>query len=463
MKRRAVPLSLCLILAVSAGCDRGGDREKIESLEREVRSLKLQLGASAEQRAAELAEGRVEREEQQRQDSGRIADLERALAAANAKIDVLKNLQANRSEDIDLEEPEETPNSAAANPFGSAADGAPSAPSTPSPAARKRLSVDAVVLIVGDQSQGTGCIIREGTKHYLYTAAHVLSGNTRLTVTNAEGRKFNKFGDLETAEGADLVRLRMFDDDPGEALELADSESSIAVGAEISVLGNGGGEGVIAAEEGKILGLGTDSIEVDAEIIQGNSGGPVVIRRNGRVAGIVTHLTAKREDIWAQGTRFGDVRRFACRVDRSWEWTTLPLSSFLAQSREVAEYDRLTRVALAIGALHPTTAGLRLDTQLAENITALSILTEAEDMPVVASLIQMNNELSSRKMRSSDADLRRRFRSLIAAAISEVSRQGANLSPAKMSWLHRKEAEESIAWRKKAIETLKSRFDSLSN
>ena len=203
MKRRAIPLLLCLALLGGTSCDRKADRDKIEDLEREVRSLNLKLGASNEQRAAELARNRIEREERERQDAWKIADLERELTKAKAKLDVLKDLQAGGSsgQDSDEEDPFEEIASTPEKP--ASVFGSPTAPVSDEPVESKRpakaLSIDAVVMIEGDESQGTGCIIREGRKYYLYTAAHVLSGNTKLSVTNAEGRKFSKFGDLEAA------------------------------------------------------------------------------------------------------------------------------------------------------------------------------------------------------------------------------------------------------------------------
>ncbi len=68
---------------------------------------------------------------------------------------------------------------------------------------------NAVLIIEGDLSVGTGFIVAAGGKKYANTAAHVFSGNSKLTIRNASGTGFKKFGNLEGAEGADLVRLEI--------------------------------------------------------------------------------------------------------------------------------------------------------------------------------------------------------------------------------------------------------------
>ena len=134
---------------------------------------------------------------------------------------------------------------------------------------------NAVLIIEGDQSVGTGFIASADGKKYLYTAAHVFSGNSKLTIKNTTGFTFKKFGPLEAAEGADLIRMEILDE-VKDCLEIAPVDAAIRINTEIAALGNGGGTGVIAVEKGRILGTSADSLEVSAGIIQGNSGGPVV-------------------------------------------------------------------------------------------------------------------------------------------------------------------------------------------
>jgi len=57
---------------------------------------------------------------------------------------------------------------------------------------------------------------------------------------------------------------------------IIEGDAPLQINTEIAALGNGGGNGVVAVEKGKILGTSGDSLEVDAGVIQGTSGGPVV-------------------------------------------------------------------------------------------------------------------------------------------------------------------------------------------
>ncbi|OYV05332.1 MAG: hypothetical protein CFE26_12155, partial [Verrucomicrobiales bacterium VVV1] len=77
-----------------------------------------------------------------------------------------------------------------------------------------RRQMSAVVLIKGDLSVGTGFFVNHDGLTYLYTAAHVLNGNTKLEIKSTSGRVFTKFGSFEAADGMDLVRLGVNEDVP---------------------------------------------------------------------------------------------------------------------------------------------------------------------------------------------------------------------------------------------------------
>lgn len=302
---------------------------------------------------------------------------------------------------------------------------------------------NAVVIIEGDQSAGTGFIVATEGKKFLYTAAHVFSGNSKLTIRNASGTTFRKFGDLQAAEGADLIRMELLED-VTDALELAPAGSGPAIGTEIAALGNGGGNGVVSVESGTILGASGSSLEVDAGVIQGNSGGPVVEKATGRAVGAVTHLTSERNDLWSQGTRQGEVRRFACRLNREWTWKTFKVAAFLADGRKLDEFDDFTRLGFAMARLQPLTTGMRLDTTVGGNVTALEILQKNQASPLVKSLVEMNAELASRRTTLSEADLKKKFRSLLNQLRSQATRSNDALQPHTFSWFHRNRSQGSI-------------------
>jgi S1-C subfamily serine protease len=450
-----VPCGLAALVLASAGCKPPPQEDpRVGRLEREVGELKSELAETNKAKDAQAEEADALRRE--------LSDRKSA-----AKAEILK-LETERDDAVArLDELVKPANSARKPPDIIVAPPPPAAEkfSTATAQALPATSafMDAVILIEGDESRGTGFLVKQDGKHYLYTAAHVFSGNSRLTASSSSGRKFTKFGALEVAEGADLVRLEVLElpQDPLTLFTIAEP-GKVVVGAEILVLGDGGGAGVIAESRGKVVGFSGDSVEVDAAVIQGNSGGPVIDVATGRVIGVVTHLTAKRDDVWAEGTRYGEVRRFACRIDREWKWQPTTIANFLAEAKKIADYDRMTRVGFAISSLNPGVGGLRLDTKLSDSQTALSVLSEAQDVPVVSELIKMNSELTGRGVRYSEADLLKRFRSMLASSITQVNRGAGTFDPSKFSAYHREKGETSLQWREKANVALKSRLESLS-
>ena len=319
---------------------------------------------------------------------------------------------------------------------------------------------NSVIIIEGDKSVGTGFVAQADGKKYLYTAAHVFTGNSKLTIRNAAGVEFKKFGDLQAAEGADLIRLEMLEN-PADFLQLAPADVELPIHTEIAALGNGGGNGVISIELGRILGISGDLLEVDAKIIQGNSGGPVVERATGRVVGEATHLTNARKDLWSEGTRQGDVRRFACRLNKQWKWMTLKTGAFLADGKALGEFDDFTRLCFAVARLEPLENGMRLTSQVGGDMTAASIFAQNKDNDLVKSLISMNSDLAARKTTLSPAELNKKFRSLLAQAESRASRGNETLKPQNFAWYHRNLAKVSVEARAECLAALRRRLENL--
>jgi hypothetical protein len=361
-----------------------------------------------------------------------------------AKMAVLQREKAALAEQVEKVKPEATRPSALFDPGGKI---------TPTIA-------NAVLIIEGDKSVGTGFVADSGGKKYLYTAAHVFSGNTKLTVKNSTGMNFKKFGALEAAEGADLIRMEILEE-VKDFLEIAPADAGIQINTEIAALGNGGGTGVVAVEKGKVLGISADSLEVNAGIIQGNSGGPVVDQVTGKVLGLVTHLTSERKDLWSEGTRQAEVRRFACRVDKNWQWKTMKVANFLADGKALAAFDELTRLSFAVAHLEPRTNGMRLDVSVGEGSTVVEVLERNRENDIVRSLFSMNVDLANRKSNLSETELKKKFRSLISQIQGQAKRSSDSFAPQNFAWFHRKQAEVSVVARKESLLELQADLDNL--
>ena len=290
----------------------------------------------------------------------------------------------------------------------------------------------AIAVVEGDRSNGTGFFCRaEDGKIYLYTAAHVISGNAKLQVKLRNGGIVRKFGDLEAAEGADLVRLPV-NEAVADFLDIAPAAGLAKVGEEVLASGNAAGAGTVGFEKGKVLGVGPTSIEIDAQVIQGNSGGPILDAASNRALGVVTHLTAGRDDRWAKDTRFSTVRRFGCRLDRNWEWKKIPIENFLKEGKTLLAVQEQSE--LMIAALDPRQ-------WKAEVFRRLSANPLARDITALDSWIE---EQKQSKKSLSETDRKRRLRSVFDSARLRSKSQISSLNVQGFAWFHRDMAEKEV-------------------
>lgn len=123
--------------------------------------------------------------------------------------------------------------------------------------------------------------------------------------------------------------------------------------AEVVAYGNSLGGDVMTELPGKVVGLGSDRIEIDCEIMPGNSGGPVVLKDSKLVIGISTYLTKGRRDIWSRNTVFEKVRRFAVLPSKVQKWRKMKYTSLLAALAELSAFERDTLSLAAACLLTP--------------------------------------------------------------------------------------------------------------
>ncbi|MCW1922878.1 serine protease [Luteolibacter arcticus] len=315
--------------------------------------------------------------------------------------------------------------------------GAPAAAEdTPKPSLAKPVDTEvaeAIAVIEGDRGTGTGFFCRDGETTYLYSAAHVLSGNTRLKVKLRDGTVVRKFGALEAAEGADLIRLPVNEPVP-KVLEIGAASGVSKVGTPVLASGNAGGGGTVGFEEGKIMGVGPESIEIDAEVIQGNSGGPILHGDTHQALGVVTHLSTERKDLWAKGTRFADVRRFGCRLDRTWQWKQVPVEAFLKEGKAILVIQEQSELMLA--AMQPDKWKDAIFQQQRENPLARDIAS------LQAWIVQQQGG-----QRFSESDRKKRLRAIFDGARHRSRGQMAEFKSEGYTWFHRETAQQEIKTR----------------
>lgn len=307
---------------------------------------------------------------------------------------------------------------------------------------------EAIVVIEGDAGVGTGFLAESGGKLYLYTAAHVLSGNKKLTVKLRSGRRITQFGKFEASGGADLVRIEV-EEEFEAPLQIADTSGRSKQGMPVFAAGNSGGGGTVGFLEGRIQGVGAESIEIDAGVIQGNSGGPIIDGVTHEVLGVVTHLVAARKDQWAKETRFSEIRRFGCRVDRRWNWDELPIGMFLREGQQIKELTDLNN--LMVLALQP------------EQWESPE-LREYESHRVVKEIRALQGWFKERGQSStgvSASDHKKKIASFFSGLRTSSKQQMRDFKPERFVWFHREMAEQVVILREEIDKTCDDAINNL--
>ena len=333
----------------------------------------------------------------------------------------------------------------------------PKDPSTPghpefNPAKESKYT-NAMATITGDKSVGTGFVATSGGKLYLYTTASALAGNTRFSISNAAGTKFTKFGNLEVAEKTPFVRLELLETDAVPSLKLADDDTRVGADTKVTCIGTEGSSGSLVSSQGPAMGQTDDTISVDASILQGKCGGPLLETATAKVIAIVVNPAADANELWVEppvaGQAADQTPLRACRLNRRALWKEIPITTFLADAKKLADYNRLTRIAQALSML-TSTADFGLTTTLSGSHTVQSVLTEAKDFSVAAEVLTLHEDIASKRVRLGEADLKKRFANIFASAASALKRGEADFVPAKFNPFHRPFADTAIKWRKEA-------------
>lgn len=314
-----------------------------------------------------------------------------------------------------------------------------------------------IVIIEGNKGNGTGFLCNSGGETWVYTAAHVLSGNTTIIVRDSAGRTYRDFEFLECAEGVDLVRLKLKDVSIQGLVIVSETEAPV-VGDEIVAVGNSLGTGSISGEPGRIRSIGDDMWEVDAEIIPGNSGGPVLSLKTEKVVGIVTHLIIPNGRNVNRPAAEKRVKRFAARLDKEWEWRKMPVVRFVKEWQHIGEMDRESSIAWASTYLMHTgpealaqrdmryRTSSRTDPQtvkIAESILA----RDRKHFQVQRVDEWLKRYRNAGKMQRNELIVE--GNKIIQRNLEEIRIKVNGAKAEDFSWFHRKMFEEEVAWRNK--------------
>ncbi len=202
---------------------------------------------------------------------------------------------------------------------------------------------DNIAIVKVDGSVGTGFIAEMDGKVYLFTNEHVIRSLSRPTATLIDGTEV-KLGKFYLSTDRDLARYEVLGKLHAKPLQICLDTPNI--GDVIIAYGNSNGNDVHTESRGVILGCGPHVLEVKADIVPGNSGGPVVDEK-GRVLGVSSYLKKIEKDKdkeWVlQDTRYeGAVCRYALRFT-SVTWKEYDLKEYFViveKMRKLAERQR---------------------------------------------------------------------------------------------------------------------------
>ncbi len=164
------------------------------------------------------------------------------------------------------------------------------------------------VLTAAGQGAGTGITL--SSDGLIVTNNHVVRGATRILVTDADSGQRYEAKVLGTAKSKDLALLKLEGAKGLDTVEVGDSDT-VAVGDAVVALGNAGGQGGSPSiVSGNVIALGrsitasdesgnqaqrlNNLIQIDADIVPGDSGGPLA-DRHGKVIGINAAASSTNE------------------------------------------------------------------------------------------------------------------------------------------------------------------------
>ncbi len=184
-------------------------------------------------------------------------------------------------------------------------------------AAMVRDYAQSLVFVEDQEGAGSGFVATLNGKPYVFTNQHVVAGHPGFRCTLLD-RSPLKIGGASAAVGHDVMLFAT--DSKVKALEImTDVEKNAAIGDDVAVLGNPEGARVIKPLVGKLVGIGPNLVEVNAEFVPGNSGSPIIHLKSGKVIGIATYAVV-RELNALSGRRQPEIRRFGYRLDSVKQW-----------------------------------------------------------------------------------------------------------------------------------------------
>ena len=231
----------------------------------------------------------------------------------------------------------------------------PSSPPTPppTPAPIVKLTEDqarAVVLVKGDNAEGTGFLIKTADGPAVVTNLHVIANNPNIKITTNTGALVTVLS-TKGASDRDMALLGIRDEGYSYLEMATDISHIVQPGDDIITPGNSEGGEVLLNTGGKILGIGPERIEIDNPIYHGNSGGPIFHVKSGKVLGVVTEAmkVVNSDDLdkasfaSRNSAISGSMRYFGLRMDTVSAWIPIDPKRFAIETTFLDQFHEQSR------------------------------------------------------------------------------------------------------------------------
>ncbi len=231
-----------------------------------------------------------------------------------------------------------------------------------------QLLENACVVMSNAGGTGTGFILRQRDRFVLISNQHVIDGAAPHRIEMADGKVLNPLDGI-LAKDRDLVAFNLAEEF-STYFEMEPDLTKVALGEDVVIYGNSLGRGV-RVSRAKLLAKGPKQLEVSGGIVSGNSGGPILRAKTGKVIGVSTFVTVRTgtprsiREIVAAST-LPKVQYYGVRIDSLREFSDFSLRGFLAEAEMLnAAEDRLRR-ALTLLVLVAARFGERPSGRMAE-------------------------------------------------------------------------------------------------
>jgi S1-C subfamily serine protease len=203
----------------------------------------------------------------------------------------------------------------------------------------------AVVLIRGDNAEGTGFLVKTAAGPVVVTNQHVISANPHLRITTTTGAVVTPTG-LQGASDRDLAMIPIQDNNYSYLEMATDVGNTVQVGDAVITPGNSEGGGVMLDTQGMVQALGPQKVEISNPVYHGNSGGPIFHIKSGKVIGVVTEgLKVDTSDALdlasyrnSNSAIKGTMRYFGLRLDTVTNWQNYTWTRFENETQFLHEF-----------------------------------------------------------------------------------------------------------------------------